>query len=330
MDTVVRIIVGLAALWLLFGGKGVLEKHERLAPARDKASSPENKEARPTSARPVTPAIPAASNNLITSLEFLNKKCTARFTLDRIRVTYYVLAKSARCAVDSLSPCLQEAVRKARLDEEDFQYTYFFDRVLVEGSGILEWRGRQYSVRYDRLQQHGWTKDRRDANNSYTCAGFAYTGKSAIDFISDNIANRELFTPMEEEPFPNGQTASLQPAVDWRTLSVNPVDLPLSVPDARRRDELGARYAARGQKKPAARSFIVLEFPSGERFLTEAADTGSGVQRRAVDWRIGNTAVEINYKESLGPYAKATCYVFDDPTITFEMVLEQSTSDARE
>jgi hypothetical protein len=78
------------------------------------------------------------------------------------------------------------------------------------------------------------------------------------------------------------------------------------------------------------RSFIVLEFPTGEKFLTEAADTGSGIPRGTIDWRIGNTAAEIAYKQSLGSAAKATCYVFDDPTITFDMVVEQSTSEARE
>lgn len=331
MDTVIKIIVGLAALWLLFGGKGVLDKRQN-APRKERvevpaAVKPERKTPPATSktsaAQPTTPASAIASMNLITSLDFLNKKSASRFSLDKVRVTYYVLAKSVRCAVDSLAPCLQDAIRHARIDEKDFQYTYFLDHVLIEGSGILEWRGREYSVRYDKLRQYGWTPERGGVKNNYTCASFSYASKQALDFIKDNLSNKDLFTPVAEERYPNGLTASGQPAVDWRTVSVNPGDFALSVPDAKRRETLSERYSARGQKKPAPRSYIVLEFSTGEKFLTEASDTGSGVQKNWLDWRIGNTAAEIAYKESLGPYAKATCYVFDDPTITFEMAVEQ-------
>lgn len=328
MDTLAKVLVGLAALWLLFGGRGLLDKHQRAKPKdQPTATFPERKAPAVTekSAPPGQPSAPGAttSASLITSLDFLKKKSAASFTMDQVRVSYYVLARSARCAVDSLTPCLQERIRQAGIDAKEFQYTYFLDQVLVEGSGILEWQGREFAVSYDKLRALGWTPERNGAKNIYTCSNFKYLGKQALDFVNANLSNRDVFTPIEEARSPQGLTASGQPAVDWCTVSVNPGDFPMSVPDAKRRDVLAERYTARGQKKPAPRSFIVLEFPTGEKFLTEASDTGSGVQPNVIDWRIGNTAAEIAYKDRLGSVAKATCYTFDDPTIGFEMVLEQ-------
>jgi len=327
MDTLVKILVGLAVVWLMFGGKGVLDKHQRVKP-KDQAEAPAPVDAEkkiPPSTSTKTAAQPSnAAANLITSMDFLKKKSASRFALDAVRITYYLLAKSVRCAVDSLPSCLLEAIRKAKIDEKDFQYTCFLDRVLLEGTGILEWRGREYCVRYDKLRELGWTPERGGAKNNYTCASFSFTSKNALDFIKDNLSNKELFTPIEEERYPNGQTASGQPVVDWQTVSVNPADFPLSVPDAKRREVLTERYTSRGDKAPAPRCFIVLEFPTGEKFLTEASDTGSGVPQKTIDWRIGNTAGEIAYKESLGPVAKATCFVLEDDNFTFDMLLEKS------
>jgi hypothetical protein len=334
MDTLIKILIGLAAVWLMFGGRGVLDKYQKTKPKSPPevaaTAEPEKKSAaepeKPATAQPVRPARPI----LLPALDFLDKKSVKQFTLDKVRVNHYLLAKSARCAVDSLPACLQEAIREAKIDKKDYQYTYFFDRVLIEGSGTLEWGGRDYSVRYDKLREFGWTPERANVKNNYTCAGFSYAGKNALDFIEDNLSNKELFVPIEAERYPNGQAASGQPVVDWQTVSVNPADFPLSVPDAKRREVLTERYTARGDKAPALRSFIVLEFPTGEKFLTEASDTGSAVQSKTIDWRIGNTAAEIAYKQSLGPMAKATCYVFDDPAITFEMVLEQLRNNSEE
>lgn len=334
MDKLVKIIAGMAALLLLLSSSGVLKKNQPVDSAKlPDAGAPEKKESVSSpgtsgpSSRPPLAQPSAASAALITSTTFLSKKSSSRFAVDAVRVTYYVLAKSDRCAVDSLSTCLQEKIRQSSINDEDFQYTFFLDQVILEGSGILEWKGREYAVTYDKLRNNGWTPERGGVKNNYTCSNFSYTSKQAPDFIKSNISNKDLFVPMEEARHPNGLTASGQPAIDWQTVSVNPSDFPLSVPDVRRRDVLAERYAANGQKKPAPRSYVLLEFPSGEKFLTEAADTGSGVPQKSIDWRIGNTAAEIAYKQSLGQEAKATCYVFDDPTITFEMALEQSRND---
>jgi len=53
-------------------------------------------------------------------------------------------------------------------------------------------------------------------------------------------------------------------------------------------------------------------------------DTGSGVKRGWIDWRIGNTSTEISYFHGIGPVVKAICYVFRDPNIRFEQVLAAS------
>jgi hypothetical protein len=324
-----KILFGLAALGLLFLSCSSINQKLRSKP-RYRSSPPKTEEKASSAQKTVSPSQPsgspesAASRNLVTSLKFLEKKSASHFTLDNVRVTYYVLAKSNRCAVDSVSTCLQEKIQQGEIEEKDFQYTYFLDQAVLEGSGILSWKGRDYFVTYNKLRDNGWAPERGGAKNNYTCSNFFFTSKQALDFIEDNIANKDIFTPIEQASHPNGLTASSQPAVDWQTVSVNPADFPLSVPDAKRRDVLTQRYVAAGQKKPAPRSYILLEFSTGEKFLTEAADTGSGIPRGTIDWRIGNTAAEIAYKASLGTTAKATCYVFDDPTITFEMVLEQA------
>jgi hypothetical protein len=101
----------------------------------------------------------------------------------------------------------------------------------------------------------------------------------------------------------------------------------MSVPDEKRRARLTQRFtanAANGNKAPAPRVFVVLEFNNGQKFLTEAADGGSGVQKGWVDWRIGNSSTEIRYFQALGSAAKATYFVFDDPQMALEKVLDKS------
>ncbi len=333
MGKSVKILFGLAALSLLFLSCSSINQKLRSKP-RYRSSPAKTEEKTPSTENSGVPNQPSISNasaagsNLITSLKFLERKSASSFTLDNVHVTYYVLAKSARCAVDSLSLCLQEKIRQSKIDEREYQYTYFLDQVVLEGSGIMQWSGREYTVTYNKLRDNGWMPERNGTKNNYTCSNFSFTAKQALDFIKSNIATENIFTPIEQARHPNGLTASTQPAVDWQTVSVNPADFPLSVPDASRREVLTQRYAAAGQRKPVQRSFILLEFPTGEKFLTEAADTGSGIPRGTIDWRIGNSAAEIAYKASLGTTAKATCYVFDDPTITFEMVLEQGRLEA--
>jgi hypothetical protein len=254
----------------------------------------------------------------------LKSKSKTSFTIDKVRVTYYLLAKSDRCHIDSLETCLQDRIRSAQIDPRDFQYTYFLDKVLDAGTGILNWQGQQYFLRYDKLREYGWNSGERSQKNSYYCSSFSYRSKRAGEFINNNLGKKDLFTPLSEVKNPNGSTVSGQPAMDWLTLSVNPADFPLSVPEEKRRATLASRYTASGKKAPAPRVFIVLEFSNGKKFVAEASDSGSGVKQGWVDWRIGNTSSEIRYFQSLGGSGKATCFVFDDPTLTIERILEES------
>jgi hypothetical protein len=327
MDLWKVIFVAILA-WLLLGGRGLIPKDKRREAPQP---SPEMQE---TAEQPTAPAAsstrapePAATSafaaqpgSIIPSVDYLKSKAKSSFTLDKVRVTYYLIAKSERCQVDSLDTCLQDRVRTAKIDPRDFQYTYFLDRVLNSGTGILAWQGQSYIVRYDKLRENNWASHK----NNYSCSGFSYRSKNAVEFINTNLGKKELFTPLSEVQFPNGSTVSGQGAVDWQTLSINPADFPMSVPDEKRRAVLAKRYAAGGAKAPAPRVFVVLEFANGNKYLTEAADGGSGVKQGWVDWRIGNTSTEIRYFLSLGSTAKATCFVFDDPSVTVEQVLEQS------
>ena len=260
----------------------------------------------------------------IYSVEYLKKISRSHFTYDRMRVTYYVLAKSIRAVVDSLPECLQEHVRKNGIDTNDFQFTYFLDLVLTAGSGVLRWEGQDYFVRYDLLRAHGWPANEGRRRNDYRCSSFSFRNKKATEFIRANIANKALFTPLSEAPYPNGRAASGEAVVDWQTLAVNPVDLPLSVPNAKRRETLTRRFRASGRRPPQPRVFVVLEFPNGRKFLTEASDTGSGVKANTVDWRIGNTSAEIDFFHALGESAKATGYLVEDEKMSFEQVWVQS------
>jgi hypothetical protein len=326
----VKIIIFAILGWLLLGGIGVIPKDwRRESPhvaSSESAGDQSSSAAGSASATSSLTALATASapfrqpDNIISSLDYLKSKAKTAAELGKVRVTYYLIAKSERCQVDSLDTCLQDRVRTAKIDPRDFQYTYFLDRVLNSGTGILAWQGQSYIVRYDKLRENNWASHK----NNYSCSGFSYRSKNAVEFINANLGKKELFTPLSEVQFPNGSTVSGQGAVDWQTLSINPADFPMSVPDEKRRAVLAKRYAAGGAKAPAPRVFVVLEFANGNKYLTEAADGGSGVKQGWVDWRIGNTSTEIRYFLSLGSTAKATCFVFDDPSVTVEQVLEQS------
>lgn len=327
MDLWKVIFVAILA-WLLLGGRGLIPKNKRREAPRPspevQAAAEESPAASKSSTRPPAPV--AASGfagepgNIIPSLNYLKSKAKSSFTLDKVRVTYYLIAKSERCQVDSLDACLQERIHTAKIDPQDFQYTYFLDRVLNSGTGILIWQGQSYLVRYDKLRENNWASYK----NNYSCSGFSYHSKKAVEFINANLAQKDLFTPLQETEFPNGGTVSGQGAVDWQTLSINPADFPMSVPNEKRRALLAQRFTASQLKAPAPRVFVVLEFANGNKYLTEASDGGSGVSKGWVDWRIGNTSAEIRYFLSLGGVAKTTCFVFDDPGVTVEKVLEQS------
>lgn len=335
MENFLKLLGGGVIIWLVFGGKGVLDKGSPprtrpiIVPADSSApSSP------PQSALAPSPEFSHPENNFlpsriqpafeIHSLDFLQSLNNRPLVLEQVQVTYYVRDNSARCHFDSLPACLQERILEKELNARDLQYTYFFDRVLDSGTGVLSWEMREYLVRYDALQKYGWTSGKRNFTNDYRCGSFSYRSKKGVEFIQDNLLNRELFLPAEAMRFPNGQTASGEGAVDWQTLAVNLADIPLSVPEAKRRASWSKRAAANGKRPPRARVFVVLEFPNGKKYLTEASDTGSGLKSRTVDWRIGNTSAEIAFFQTLGNTAKATAFMLDDARVTFAHAVERS------
>lgn len=338
MDVVKVVVVAILA-WLLLGGIGAVPKNWRhkapppptaeeaaaaeAAAAQPKTAAPEKLERVKTLSSLQAPASFRQPENLISSTDYLKSKAQKSLEIPKVRVTYYCVARSERCALDSLDACLRDRVRAAKIDPLDFQYTYFLDRALNSGTGILNYQSKKFLVRFDKLRENNWAAGKRAQKNNYTCSGFSYKSKEALAFINANLTKKDLFTPLEEIEYPNGLTVSGQPAVDWQTLAVNPNDIPLSVPEEKRRAILTQRATTNGTKTPAPRVFTVLEFANGQKFLTEAADGGSGVQKGWVDWRIGNTSTEIRYFQGLGSSAKATYYVFDDPKITFEKVLEK-------
>ncbi len=335
MENFLKLLGGGIIIWLVFGGKGMLDKNSTkpsrpiIVPA-DSVAAPSPPPRTLASTPTLSPAEPLALNSRkapafeIHSLDFLNSLNDRPLVLEQVQVTYYLREASARCHVDSVPVCLQERVFEQELNARDFQYTYFFDRVLDSGTGVLLWEMREYLVRYETLRKYGWTSGKRNFTNDYRCGSFSYRSKKGVEFIQDNLLNRELFVPLETLNYPNGQTASGEAAVDWQTLAVNLADIPLSVPEAKRRASWTKRAGANGKRPPRARVFVVLEFPNGRKYLTEASDTGSGLKSHTVDWRIGNTSSEIAFFHALGNTAKATAFMFDDAKITFAQVLERS------
>ncbi|MGH7600233.1 MAG: hypothetical protein ACREOI_28085, partial [bacterium] len=126
--------------WLLLGGRGLIPKDKRREAPRPSPELQEAAEASPDVAKPsardsepatlaAVPRFAGQPGSLITSVDYLKSKAKSSFTIDKVRVTYYLIAKSERCQVDSLETCLQDHIRTAKIDPRDFQYTYFFDRV---------------------------------------------------------------------------------------------------------------------------------------------------------------------------------------------------------
>lgn len=334
MDNFLKVVGGGVIIWLLFGGKGMLEKKPkptfiaRNIPADSSVFSPSPPS---TELKPLPPipkdVLPVFRNRPpfeIQSLDYLLALDADPVTYEQIKVTYYLRENSARCHFDSLPPCLQEHVVEKELNKRDFQYTYFFDRVLEAGTGVLTWEMRDYLVRYEALRKYRWTSGKRDFSNKYDCEGFSFRSKKGVEFIQDNLLNHELFLPLEALAAPNGLTASGEPANDWQTLAVNLADFPLSVPNAKLRANWSNRAGASGKRPPRARVFVVLEFANGKKYLTEASDTGNGVKSKSVDWRIGNTAEEIERFHALGARAKATAFIIDDAKVTFMQVWTSS------
>lgn len=324
MDTLIKILVGGAVVFLVFGGPRLLKKKEGQPPPIV-IGEPDSRSAGGETS-PGTPVADVSRTfvngqpiNQIRSLEWLRANGNWVVEMQEANLTYYLLAKSTRCHIDSVADCLKQAVLANGIDPTEFQYTYFLDRVLIAGSGVLFWDGKTYFVSYDHLRNAGWR-----GGNNYNCRGFRFQRKGVLEFLRENITNEAVFTPTEKAPYPNGATASGQGAIDWMTVSVNPRDFPLSVPDARRRAQLEARFTQEGKRPPAVRCFVVIETRDGRLFLTEAMDTGGGVKQGWIDWRIGNSSAEIKYFFSLGRMAKAYGFTFEDPEVTLQTVLENS------
>lgn len=325
MDTVIKILLGGAVAFLIFGGPRLLNKDAKppqSPPDSTGESSPEpgGETARTEEVDLSNTFASGAPVSQISSMEWLRSNGNFVVEMQEANMTYYLLANSSRLHIDSVDACLKQAVLSRNIDPVDFQYTYFLDRVIVAGSGFLIWDSKKYLTSYDRVRGAGWSSGSR----KYSCSNFSYQSQNALAFIRQHITSESIFVPVEKARYPNGATASGQGAIDWVSLSVNARDFPLSVPDATRRAQLETNFVNEGKRKPAARSYVVIQTADGKLFLTEAMDTGSGVKPGWIDWRIGNSSTEIKYFFSLGRKVKAYGFTFDDPNMTYEKVLANS------
>jgi hypothetical protein len=118
--------------WLLLGGRGLIPKNKRREAPRPTPELQQAAEESPavakSSAAAAEPATSATAprfagqpGSFISSVDYLKSKAKSSFTIDKVRVTYYLIAKSDRCQVDSLETCLQDRVRTAKIDPRDFQ-----------------------------------------------------------------------------------------------------------------------------------------------------------------------------------------------------------------
>ncbi|HHL71753.1 MAG TPA: hypothetical protein ENJ29_04495 [Bacteroidetes bacterium] len=336
MSTLIKFILGGAALFFALGGPRMFKKKPP-APTRPPVTDvtrPDtptgDKKAARRSASKDRGSVPGQAivlENRASALNWLrNNLDELKGMPKKVSLTYYLIAKSERCAPEALSACIQEKIRTQKIDAREFQYTFFLDRVMMAGSGRLKFDGKEYFTNYALLRDAGWNKGKYAGRNSYTsCKAFSWKSKNGLDFIKKNISNEAVFIPIEKAPAPNGLTASGQPAIDWVTVSVNPADFPLSVPNTARRKQLAQRYGKAGKMKPKARSYIVLITESGEMFLTEAMDTGGGVKKGWIDWRISNTSGDIARFHKLGKTATAFCFTTDDPGMTREKIIAKIT-----
>lgn len=125
--------------------------------------------------------------------------------------------------------------------------------------------------------------------------------------------------PRADEP-----TAAGGISIPWQTLSVNPFDFPLSVPEEERRKYLAELLAVERKRAPEPRVFLALEFPTGEKYLTETSDTGSAIKSGTVAWHIRDEAADLAFLQTLGENANAICFILNDAFLTFEEVRLQS------
>ncbi len=329
MGTLIKFVLGGAALFFALGGPRMFKKK----PA-DRPKPPVSDVVKP--GKPVTPpptlpvdqggtsSAPIRLDNRIAAMDWLRSNLEeVKGMPKKVGLTYYLLANSKRLAFESLDACLREKITAQKIDPEEFQYTYFLDRVMMAGSGRMTYEGKEYFTRYDLLRKAGWNKGKHAGRNNYTCRSFSWKSKNALEFIRKNLKSEAVFIPVEKAPAPNGRTASGQEAIDWVTVSVNPKDFPMSVPNKARRQQLSKRFSKEGKKAPKARSYILLITENQGMYLTEAMDTGGGVKEGWVDWRIGNSAEDIARFHRLGKTAMAYCFTSDDPNMTLDKILRQ-------
>lgn len=323
MDTIIKILVGGAVVFLVFGAPRLLERENgQQPPVVIEEPAPDSGESgQPPADTDLSVTFAnGAPTNTISSLDWLKNNGNFVVEMQEANLTYYLIANSNRCHVDSLSACIQQAVQQRNIDPVEFQYTYFLDRVNLAGSGVLVWEGNRYITSYDRIRGAGWD----NISWPYNCSSFSFTPRNALTFIRQNIGNENIFVPQAEARYPNGATASGQGAIDWVSVSVNARDFPLSVPQEARRNQLATRFNNEGKREPKARSFVAIQTKDGRLYLTEAMDTGSGVKPGWIDWRIGNSSVEIDFFHSLGRTVKAYCFTFEDPNMTYQQVIQNS------
>jgi len=263
-------------------------------------------------------------DNIITSLAWLQAHATQQGDWRKVEITPDLLPRSDRCQVDSLPGCLQAKIRAANIDPVDFQFTYFFDQAFTAGAGILVGSQRAFALNFEGLRRAGWQTGFRDFNNQYTCSQFKYRSKYPLDFIKKYYKKPKIFIPIEQAPFPNGQTVSGQGAVDWQTVTIDPKAFPLSVPDAGLRKHLARVYKKRHNLAPQPRSFLVIQTADGRQFLTEAMNARENLPPNRIAWRIGNNSMEIAYLKRLGDTAKVLCFTLQDAGVEFQTALKHS------
>ena len=324
--------MGGLALFLALGGPRIFHKGSRTSPpVETQQQMSATKQPTGQADAPLDYSGPSFKNSLskqpdnqIFSLDWLEQNGKKVKKLSDIHLTYYLLANSRRCSLDSLAPCIREKIKSNGIDALEYQFTYFLDRVMIAGSGEMEWDKQRYVTHFNLLRDAGWNSGVHAGQNNYTCRDFKFKDKNGLEFIKQNIKNNKVFIRRQDHDAPNGRTFSGQEAVDWHTVSVNLHDFPLSVPEGKRRNQLAKKLKSTAIAGLYSRSFIVIKTRDGKMFLTEAMDTGTGVKNGWIDWRIGNSSDQIKYFLSLESPFEATCYTFDDPQISLTKVLSSS------
>ncbi|MFQ5631848.1 MAG: hypothetical protein ACE5I1_24005, partial [bacterium] len=162
MDTVIKILLGGAVVFLVFGGPRLLKKGDQppqAPPVVIGEPTPDTSdEGGATGEMDLSRTfVSGAPTTKISSMDWLRSNGNFVVEMQEANMTYYLLANSNRCHIDSLYACLKQAVLSQNIDPVDFQYTYFLDRVIRAGSGFLVWEGKSYLTSYDKVRKAGWS-----------------------------------------------------------------------------------------------------------------------------------------------------------------------------